>query len=243
MDTDIEVRPPRHSRRVEAWVYTILNPLISNLRREADLLKKGNLTWRWYSRRCEYIRPVREYMENSHWPNYEDFLADALNQGFKEHFDKHDQALAEVESSASRFFDGLMQAGIFRDQVERSLKDYESTGVRLENPSLDSMKGELPKYVAEYLINRTEILPHHYMAHKFWQDYRSEFERSAEEFESYQQRQSFRALKTASGLLKEVSENLLNRLKEHRLFLCRTYDVPAAPIYPSESMRADAFID
>lgn len=239
MSSDTIVGLPQHSRRVEAWVYTILNPLIGSLRLETHLLEKGNLTWRWYSGKCEYIRQILEYVDNSHWPNYEDFVAVELNQGFKDRFEKHNQALADMESGASRFYDGLMQSGIFQEQVESSLQDY----VRLENPSLDSMKEDLPKYVAEYLINRTEILPPHYTVHRFWQDYRSEFERSAEEFEGYQGRQSFRALEKASGVLKEISANLLRNFENHRLFLCRTYDVPAAPIYPAASKSSDALME
>jgi hypothetical protein len=36
--------PPQHSKRVQAWVYAIMNPLIENLRRENSLLDRGNLT-------------------------------------------------------------------------------------------------------------------------------------------------------------------------------------------------------
>src|SRR5438874_188584 len=107
MTSEGKIQPPLRSRRVQAWVYTILNPLIESLRREVYLLKKGNLSWRWPSKKCEYIRPIVEYLDKSHLPNYEDFLADELNPEFKGHFDKHDQAVAELESAASQFFAGL----------------------------------------------------------------------------------------------------------------------------------------
>jgi hypothetical protein len=76
--------PPQHSKRVEAWVYAVLNPLIENLGREIFLLSKGNLSWRFYSRKCEYIHPTSDYIGISQRPNYEDFIADPLNQGFRE---------------------------------------------------------------------------------------------------------------------------------------------------------------
>jgi len=235
--------PPLRSRRVESWVYTILNPLIESLRRETGLLRKGNLSWRWYSRKCEYLRPIVEYVDDFHQPNLEDFLADNLNQGFKEDFESHDRALDKVESNASRFFDGLMQSGIFPEQVKSSLKEYESRGdAMLQYPSLDSMKQDLPKYVAEYLINRTDVLPHHYVAHQFWKEFRREFERSEDDFDGYQQRASFRALKESAASLEDLSGKLLRKLEEHRLFLCGTYDVPAAPTDSNMSSSSDAFL-
>jgi hypothetical protein len=228
---------------VQAWVYTILNPLIESLRREARLLEKGNLTWRWYSRRCEYIRPIVEYVDSSHGPNYEDFLADEQNAGFGGRFEKHDQALAEVESTASQFFSGLMGSDMFQEQVERSLRDYDSNIAEPGYPSLNSMKADLPKYIAEYLINRTEILPHHYTAHKFWEGYRLQFGLLTEEFEGYQQRTSFRAVEKASHALKDLSVQLLEKLENHRLFLCSTFDIPAAPIDPNLGHSGDAIIE
>ncbi|MGH9432455.1 MAG: hypothetical protein ACRD3T_13020, partial [Terriglobia bacterium] len=69
MSSNVATLPPPHSKRVEAWIYTVVNPLIESLRREAFLFEKGNLSWRWYSRRCEYIRPVVEYIDYEHRPN------------------------------------------------------------------------------------------------------------------------------------------------------------------------------
>lgn len=58
-------------------------------------------------------------------------------------------------------------------------------------PDPDSIERDLSKYVAEYLINRTDLLSGHYLAHKFWEEFRSRFELSAAEFEPYQLRESF----------------------------------------------------
>lgn len=231
MDTNMLVQPPPHSRRVESWVYTVLNPLIEALRREGVLLKKGNLTWRWYSRKCEYLRPIIEYVEDSHRPIYEDFVADNLSKEFNADFENHDKLLAQVEARASRFFDGLMQSNMFRKQVNSVLTEYESgVGATQEYPNFERMKADLPNYIAEYLINRTEVLPPHYVTHQFWKKFGSRFERSEDEFAGYKQRASFRALKKSSSTLEEVSGRLVQGLEAHRLLLCSTYDIPAAPV-------------
>jgi hypothetical protein len=244
MVSDVQT-PPQHSKRVEAWVYAVLNPLIENLGREIFLLNKGDLTWRFRSRKCEYIHPICEYIDISQWPNYEDFIADPLNPGFREKFEGHDRALADVEASASRFSDGLIHSDLFLKQIEDSVAEYES--IARTNPLyryMELMREDLPRAVAEFLVNRVVVLPHHYIAHKFWEEYRDKFDVSAQEFEPYGQRQSFRALVQARAVLNNAAEKLLDYLNAHRQLLCRTYDIPAAPIPENRSVGhgADAFI-
>jgi hypothetical protein len=237
--------PPQHSKRVEAWVYAVLNPLIENLGREVFLLGKGNLTWRFYSRRFEYIHPIREYIDFPQRPNYEDFIGDPLNPGFREKFDEHDRALTELEASASRFSDGLIHSDLFLEQVKESLEKYESIArTNPLYPYIESMRESLPRAVAEFLVNRIDVLPDHYMTHKFWEEYREKFDLSAQEFEPYGQRESFQALVQARAALTDVADRLLHDLNSHRQLLCRTYDIPAAPIPGNSSVShsLDAFI-
>ncbi len=140
MMTPEVMQPPPHSKRVQAWVYAIINPVIESLRLEVFLLDKGNTTWEGDTRRCEYIRPIREYFQYSQWPNYEDFLADSLNLGFREKFEEHDRGLSEVESSAAEFADGLMHSDAFRKKVKDSLEQYQSTArSNPQYPYLDDM--------------------------------------------------------------------------------------------------------
>jgi hypothetical protein len=230
---------------VEAWVYAVLNPLIESLGREVFLLSKGNLSWRFHSRKCEYIRPICDYIDISQRPNYEDFLADPLNPAFQEKFEAHDRALTEVEASASRFSRGLIQADLFVEKMQESLKDYESFA--RGNPPCwydESMRESFPRAVAELVVNRIDALPEHYGTAKFWGKYRDKFDLSGQEFEPYGQRQSFQALVQARDALQNLADKLLQDLNTHRQLLCRAYDIPAAPIPESGNVshRADAFI-
>ncbi len=235
---------PLHSKRVQAWVYAVMNPLIESLRREISLLEKGNLSWRFYSKKCEYIRLIREYVESSQWPNYEDFIADSQNQGFRASLEEHDRLLSRVESGAVEFFQRLMSSSLFQKEVAESLQAYEAS-LRADPlyTDLKPMKEDLPRYVAEYVINRTDLLPDHYLMHKFWANYRRDFESLwKEEFERYHERQSFVALKQAAEALCNVSEQLLDRLEAHRQLLCTKYDIPFAPFPVNQSDRADRFV-
>ncbi|MGO8787957.1 MAG: hypothetical protein ACLQVL_11335 [Terriglobia bacterium] len=213
-----------------------MNPVIESLRRELLFLAKGNITWEGDTRRCEYIRPIREYFQYSQWPNYEDFLADPLNLGFREKFEEHDRALAAVESSAGEFADGLMHSDPFQAKVKNSLEQYQSIArTDPQYPYLDdSPKGSLARGMAALLVNGIEVLPHHYGTHKFWEVHKYEFE-------PYRDSPSFQTVKKTTGALKEVSGKLLLELENHRQSLCRTYDIPAAPISAEKSRSTDAF--
>lgn len=222
--------PPLHSRRVEAWVHSVLNPIIEALRREQLLLERGDLSWRAYSGSCEYIRPVEEYLDPAQVPNLEDFLADPLNPGFAAEFSQHDEALREVESKATQFFGRLMNSELFSNQIRDLSREYGEDSSNAARPFFMTVAEEdLPKYVAEYLINNTEDLPAHYVTHGFWTQNRDKFRRLAGEFEPYKQRDSFQNLQLAVKRLRVVSETLLNRLEDHRRNLCTSFDIPAAP--------------
>lgn len=236
--------PPQHSKRVEAWVYAVLNPVIESLQRESFLLSKGDLSWRYYSRKCEYIRPISDYIGISQRPNYEDFVSDPLNTGFLERFEAHDRALGELELSANQFASGLIRSDLFIKKMQESLKEYES--IARGNPLYsynESMQESLPRAVTELLVNRIEVLPEHYGTAKFWEKYRERFDLSAQGFEPYGLREPFLALVQARGELQNLADKLLLELGAHRQLLCRTYDIPAAPIPQARTVghSADAF--
>lgn len=235
MGSDIKT-PPRHSNRVQAWVWMILNPGIEALRREQTLLDKGNFSWRFYSKKCEYIRPFIEYIEASQWPNLEDFLTDPINEGFNQGIDDHNEAVRQLEFAASSFFEELTQSDPFSKKIARALEEYRSRAHQSpEYPNIDSLERDLPKIVAEYLINGVTVLPYHYTPHKFWEEFRKAFE-------PYRESESFQNLTRTSAELRHIAGKLLNVLEKHRRLLCSTYDISAAPVTENITQRADPYI-
>ncbi len=227
--------PPLHSRRVEAWVHSVLNPVIEGLGREQFLLQRGNLSWRSYSRSCEYIRPLEQYLDPSQVPNLEDFLADPENSGFAEEFNEHDHSVEELVLSTNRFFDGLINSTLFFEEVGSALRDY-ATGAHSSQSYSTTMTNEaVAKFVGEYLINHVQDLEQHYGLHEFWSRNRERFQHSAESVEFHEQRESFRH---AVKEVLENSKNLLGRLKEHRRRLCTRFDIPAAPVPNEQAIGA-----
>jgi hypothetical protein len=228
-----DIKPGRGSERVKAWVYAILNPLIDSFRRETELLKTGNLSWRVHSRRCEYIRPVAELIDFEQRPNLEDFLAE--NPTFGERFDEHDSAVAGIEQAAARFVQGLLQSKLFQEQVAECLSTYESQA-RTSNPTYPELVGHTreraAEYIAEYLVNNTKSLPRHYVHYAFWESFAPEFNR-------FKERQTFAARDESANKLRNVSGHLRIDLETLRLTLCREFDIPAAPIEPPRGTPAE----
>jgi hypothetical protein len=227
------VKPGRGSERVKAWVYAILNPVIDSLCRETDLLRGGNLSWRAYKKRCEYIHPINELIDTSHRPILDDFLAE--DSTVRDRFGEHDSALAKLEEIAGKFFQLLVQSSSFQQQVAECLNGYQSK--RASNPVLPElldMRSRIPEYVAEFIINNAESLPRQYTMYSFWEEYRHQFSQ-------FKRDGTFNAVRDAAGSLWETSERLKRDLESRRLELVREYDIPAAPIYTPQSASEDVF--
>ncbi|HWZ43153.1 MAG TPA: hypothetical protein VNW97_06735 [Candidatus Saccharimonadales bacterium] len=244
MSTTPETKPGRHSQRVAAWIYTVLNPLVDAIRNETRLLEKANISWRCHTRRSEYIRPIQEYIEAHYSPNLEDFLAE--NAEFVGKFEEHDNALRETEEQASKFYDILVGSSLFTGAVGEMLTEYESaigpSHPYIPNtPSLGSMKNDLPRYVAENLINNIATMPTHYTIHAFWERFGQVLRSRMPEFAGYKQRPSFQGLHTVMENLKQTSASLRKGLEEDRLRLCREFDLPAAQPMAPQTTEPDAF--
>ncbi len=226
-----DIKPGRGSERIKAWVYAVMNPLIDSFRRETELLKIGDLSWRVHSRHCEYIRPVAELIDFDQRPNLEDFLAE--NPTFRQRFAEHDSVIIEVEQTTTLFVRDLLASPKFQERVTQCLKDYESSE-RSSHPTYpdlsDNLSG-LPSRIPDHLAEFRE--PHDVLAYALyslpflgcvcWKIQRFFFQLHA--IPSGQRGQK----------LMTISENLRIDLESLRLALCREYDIPAAPIEPPRS--------
>jgi hypothetical protein len=228
-----EVKPEKGSERVKAWVYAVLNPIIESLRREAGLLRTGNLSWRLHTKRCEYIRPIEDLVDPSHLPILEDFLAE--DPTFRERFREHDVALATLGEAATESFQRLLQAPIFQGRVDQLLREYEASRQNGDTtrPNLLDIATKVPEYVAEYLVNNAGSLPRHHTMYAFWESF-------GPEFTTFKGRVTFKATEAAARNLLETSEKLRLELESLRLSLCREYDIPAAPIEQLRSASVES---
>lgn len=222
MGSNIETTNPRQSRRVAAWIYTVINPILESLEREAALLEKGNLTWRSSTNRCEYIRNIQEYVDSRQWPNYKDFLIE--NDDFSKGFGAHDTKLEKVNSEGEKLYKWLLSWDEFASGVSVSLERYEGhRSVEPAWPSYNLVRKELERVAAENLINNVQSLPGHYTYSFFWNFV-------ASEQLGLRRHSQFSSLFETQGELRKISSTLKATLEEHRLSLSRKHDVPAAPV-------------
>jgi hypothetical protein len=148
MSERMEATPKKQYRRVAAWIYTVINPVIDSLQREGMLLDLGNLTWRPSSGRCEFIKPIQEYVDVRQWPNYYDYRAD--HTVFVSAFAGHDTALESLNAGAKRIYDWIISWNEFSSEVELMFARYEreKPGTGPQYPSFINSRAELPKVAA-----------------------------------------------------------------------------------------------
>ncbi len=213
------------SRRVAAWIYAVINPIIDSLQRELTLLDSGNLTWRAHSGRCEMIRTIQEYVDSTQWPNYQDFLGAHPRSFFIPGFKQHDSKVGDLNTAAKVLFDRLISWPEFSTWVDAALTTYETRRASLgpQAPSFIHIRDDVRKEVAMHLINNVQTLPSHYVISPFWN-----FERNS--LLTFRNRPEFRDLHRASESLSEISAKVKLALESFRLSLSRDYDVPAAPV-------------
>ena len=224
MDRRPPRQPKKHSQRVAAWIYTVINPVLEGLERELKLLSTGNLTWRYYSQRCEFIRPIQEYVERTQWPNYSDFLLEDENSACRDAFRSHDEAVEALNNSASALYSWLVSSPQLTRAVSLSLSEYEAK--RASDPrytDLMQLQADLPKLIAEYLINNVQTLPDHYVVSKFWS-------LTSNNLLAIRDLNVFHPVQERAQLLEQCSQKVKAQLEVRRLEFSRSFDLPAAPI-------------
>ncbi len=222
--------PKSQSRRVAAWIYAVINPIVDALDRELKILDAENLTWRSNLGRCESIRSIQEYVDAGQWPNFRDFLAE--HSLFLKSFGQHDSDLTLVNERAQRVFDWLMSWDQFSTSVGELLDRYERerSSIGPQAPSFNNSRPELPKIVGENIVNNIQSLPAHYLFAPFWNF-------AAKQLLPFRNLPEFAPLHHARGKLRDTSSELKQELEELRLSLSRKFDVPAAP-FPGLSLEA-----
>jgi hypothetical protein len=215
----------KQSRRVAAWTYVVINPIIDSLQRELLVLNSGNLTWCSRTGECEIIRTIQEYVDPEQWPNYQVFLAEykasVLFPGFKQ----HDSNVEKVNTAAKETFVGLLNSSTFINMFEAAFNQYESQRSSMGFPaqSLVDSKRDVQEEAAQHIINDVPNLPSHYVISAFWNS-------TGRDLLSLRTSHEFRPLHQSVGSLLKNSSKLKQVLEAFRLALSREYDIPAAPV-------------
>jgi len=220
----------KQTRRIAAWIYVVVNPIIDALDHEPPLLESGNLTWRAYLERCEMIKPIDEYLDPVQLPNYETFRAERSGKPIVRDCDRHDSTLKALNASAQRVFEWLTSLGEFLEAAKSEMRAYDAARAR-EQWAPAHIQTELPRFSAEYVINNIQSLPSHYATSEFWNGF-------GKNLLVFRNRAEFEPLHRGAKALKEISARLRQELLDYRRSKSRQYDVPAAPV-PGLSLDAE----
>jgi len=225
MANRLDVPPRKQFRRVAAWIYAVLNPIVDSLQRELSFLDSGNLTWRSRTNQCEMIRTIQEYVDSTQWPNYQDFLAEHRTSSMTPIFQKHDSNLEKVNTAANAVFIWMVNSRIFLDSFEAALTQYDSQRTSLGRPteSFADTKKDVREEAAQHVINNIPTLPSHYVISAFWN-------LTGRNLLTLRNAPEFQPLHRSRDKLLETSAKLKMVLESYRLSLSRRYDVPAAPV-------------
>jgi hypothetical protein len=214
--------PKTQSRRVAAWIYAVINPVVDSLGHEQKLLNTENLTWRSNLGRCESIHSIQEYVEVAQWPNFQDFQTE--HDIFLKTFGQHDADLKSVNDRAQHVFDWLTSRPEFSRAIAELIEGNETANPSTNQPlPVNNSRPEVLKAAAENVINNIPTLPAHYLFAPFWN-------LAAFYLLPFRNLPEFVSLHDARAKLLEISSGLKQGLEDQRLSFSRKFDIPAAPI-------------
>lgn len=201
---------PRPRRRVEAWIYTAINPVVEALRDQAAALREGYLGWRGGPGYSLVVRPVRERLAYQHLPNLDDLLDEHPELQAK--LLRHDELAVRLgHLAASRHRQMLGDAG-FRARADAAFA-LVSPGARAPESLLNA--------IADLLINHAGDLDAH-------SEMREVSARDPALLRDLARYAKDAELAKAALELASYSEELSQRFRDLRRALCREFDLPAA---------------
>lgn|SRR5574337_399700 len=212
--------PQKGSPRVAAWIHEVINPLLESLPLEISFLQSGNTTWRYYSGRPEYLRPIEGYLT----PQGRFILIDfcRANRDAKKRLTRHDRLLEYLIGAAVAAHASLMNREDFVRRARERLGEFRQIASGGDYPGGAILEVDFPKLVAERVVNSIKEVPPHYSDAKFW-------ERHGAEFLDFGSGPEFERLRTARNTLLKHDQALYEWLGKTSFRLCEEYDVPAAP--------------
>jgi hypothetical protein len=200
--------PGRGSLRVQAWIYTALNPILEACRREHELLVVGDASWRHAGADLAHVHRVEDRLSWSGRQNLADLLVFAPD--LARLIDEHDQARLALLRAASLAQQRLLANRRFRGAIH-------ATRHVVRGVSED----ELAAGVAERLVNAGAGDPLG-PAHAIWSAAHSALLPFAEEAAA--------AVGPPVKAIERAAVELGKAAVELRRRLCDDFDLPPAPI-------------
>jgi len=210
-------------RRLEAWIYDVVNPMLQGLEHPISLLKQQTWSWRFFRRRLEWIRPASEIIEQESGPNLEDLVESNPAEGSA--FRLWAQGIQKLETACSTEFDCVRQHGRFLEVVATCIQEFQPT--RLGGPWGGWPDEKAPDILAEHIVNNRTDLESDNSTREFWEQFRADLEESVRGDVVWVN--LHRETGEAGANLLVLGKGLDAGLKAFRRKTCTDHDIPFAP--------------
>jgi hypothetical protein len=205
---------------VRAWFDTVLNPIIRALTTEADVLARGNLTWKTEVQRFASLVPVREHLIEEVHPNLDQILS--LHPEFNAPIAEHDKRLPPLTEACLRLQVALTASGVLGQALDRVILE------RPPDKSVDQFLGGFDpedhlKVITDCVINSVGKLPGYYETAPIWNKHRDQF---VAVLRTVEVSPLWQATTTARGAFETAVGELMDKLKAFRNELSLSTGVP-----------------
>jgi hypothetical protein len=206
---------------IRAWFDTVLNPLLYRLKIEADVLSRGNLTWRLRSKGLVSLVPIRSYLMDAVQDNLDQFLS--LHPECVGPMQEHDTALQLLIESCRELESRLINSKDMRALFQRLTRPKALGGRDVAEIFGAISSDDWLKVVAEYIINGVQQLPDYYTTADFWNEHSGEFLKLRD---SPEVRPAWETTVSATKRFSRKVDRLIDLLKKVRNELSLSAGVP-----------------
>lgn len=212
---------PKGSRRIAAWIHTVVNPILEGLETELAFLKAENWTWRYYSQDLEFMHEIKRYVEPSSWPNYEQLIR--TYPPVRDWFREHDRLLLHLRNACVHAHQSVTSLPKFAAEVESRLMEYQQSQKKEPYPGGATPKERFKDVVAQHIINNIKDIPEFYTTSLFWALFRDTFAYH------FGDEEPFGNLLVDGMRLEKEDRALKNNLDDLRFEWGEEYDIPFTP--------------
>ncbi|MHB8875098.1 MAG: hypothetical protein ACYC8T_15540 [Myxococcaceae bacterium] len=199
-------------RRVEAWIYGVINPLEEALEREALDGRRRVPSYRWRSDSLENLLPLRQYLSRSAAVILDDLAT--YHPPIIEMEEDHDTFLSELRRRAKQVFEELVANQAFRTFVEQNFRKV-CDPKSMVNDVAEDLVNDDPEFVD---VNEGS--------------YREVWNRTLGDLKKLRGQAAYEPLRTALVELETRSDEMRQELLQLRAQLAEDFDVPPAPLHP-----------
>jgi hypothetical protein len=204
------MRPEKGSLRVQAWLYTAIDPMLDGCERDLARLARGDLTWRHVTGLAATMRPAAEHLRPAARVNLEDllrFVPDLAKLLIAQDVTYHEALTAARAAHAAMVGDARFRAAVTAMTKASALRG---------RPGEDHVARAAERVVNGGAVSPEESAP-------LWRAL-------VEELRAFAPVEELRQLGDGVKSLHDATATLVAGLREARERLCDEFDLPPAPV-------------